>query len=65
MKCSICRRKINKMYKMTSMCKCGNYYCSLHKFDHKCSFDYKREQTKILKDNLVKIENNKGLNYIY
>lgn len=65
MRCSICNRKIKKMYKTTCECRCGKHFCSIHKFDHKCSFDYKTFNKNTLENKLVKIENNKGLNYIY
>ena len=56
--CEICNKKINSA--MPLLCKCNKYYCHLHKYpDHKCDFDYFKEQQKKLKDENQKILSSK------
>ena len=47
----------NKKIKLTDYaCKCENYYCKFHKdpLNHKCSYDYKENNSKQKKiDNLI------------
>ncbi len=45
--CDGCRTKLT----LTSFaCKCENYYCDKHRpsEEHKCTYDYKKEHTRIL-----------------
>lgn len=52
-RCATCRKKLG----LTGFyCRCGNYYCSLHRYSdqHSCEFDYKADaQAKIRKENPV------------
>jgi len=55
-KCSICYKKISLLDKLTSKCRCENYYCKNHKFadnkisdhGHECSYNYKMNFIKEL-----------------
>ncbi len=53
-KCQKCKKK--KLIIIT--CKCGKNFCLLHKCpeEHKCSFDYKKENKENLTKQLVKSE---------
>ena len=51
--CIICKKKLGLL---GFICKCNNYYCSLHRHaeKHNCSFDYKKEfKEKFIKNNPV------------
>lgn len=65
MKCSVCRVKINKLYKETHTCKCEKVFCNNHKLNHNCLYNYKDVNKNFLKNELVKLENNRGLNCIF
>lgn len=50
MKCEICHKKLNKLYIEMYTCKCKSFFCSEHRLEHKCSYDYKKEiQDKLRK----------------
>ena len=52
-RCKVCRKKLG----LTAIpCKCKNCYCYKCKADHKCTFDYNKEQIEKLKKELVKVE---------
>ena len=55
-RCLNCNKKIQLI---PFECKCGNIYCSKHRFDHNCSFDYKKYNQEKLKNKLVRIESQK------
>ena len=55
MKCTICKKKINKIYSVISTCKCDNMYCLQHLRNHECSYDYKKEFKKFQEENMQKI----------
>ncbi len=57
-KCNICNKKINMILKEIYLCRCTKYYCSIHKHNHNCQFDYKK--LFIIKD-LIKIEFEKNI----
>ena len=53
-RCACCQSKLP----LTAFpCRCGGYYCSLHRADveHTCRYDYRAESTKLLSTNLVKV----------
>lgn len=64
MKCFICRKKLNKLYKPTQTCRCNKVFCNTHKTNHECSFDYVKNNQHYLEENLVKLESNHGLHFI-
>ena len=57
--CNICNKKLKILDKLTSKCKCDNYYCNKHLFftDHNCKFDYHSEFKINSTSNIVKLEN--------
>ena len=40
-KCMVCGKKISGHLAVMYTCKCKNVYCSDHKLQHECSYDYK------------------------
>ena len=45
-----CKHSTNcsrKAYSATQ-CRCGNVYCALHKGDHGCTYDYRKEHQQLL-----------------
>jgi len=56
-KCNQCNKKIKSLFPYE--CKCHNYYCIIHKYEHNCTYDYKNEYEKILKINNIKVEGKK------
>lgn len=51
-RCNNCNKKIKSLLPLK--CKCEKYYCGLHKLDHGCDFDYKKEYQEVLeKENPV------------
>ena len=59
MKCSECNKKINITNSIT--CHCNKLLCYKHRYqtDHKCDFDFKTHDRKILAKLNVKIDNEK------
>ncbi len=55
MKCTICKKKINKMYSVISTCKCEHIFCGKHMHDHSCTYDYKKEFKTIMESKTEKI----------
>ena len=41
-----CNKKMTPAEKIIGLCKCGNTYCSKHRHDHDCTFDYKEALDK-------------------
>ena len=50
-KCKICKKKNQFLIR----CRCGNIFCSLHRFpDHFCSFNWKKfHKDKLKKNNKI------------
>lgn len=57
-KCPVCTKK-NKLTDI--QCKCGNIFCSLHRYPHMhdCSFNFKVNERNLIEKNNPKIEPNK------
>ena len=57
-KCALCNKKLPLM---PIVCKCGYKFCGIHRHpeDHQCSFDYKTQQQKLLRDKNPQIISNK------
>jgi hypothetical protein len=55
-----CRKKL-RMVDRDFSCRCGKFFCKLHKFfeSHGCTFDYKSDYAKKLKIDNPKIEHRK------
>ena len=51
-KCPICSKKIGML---GIECRCGESFCSKHRHpeDHNCSFDFKKHDRNVLKENSV------------
>ena len=46
-----CNKKL-KLYETELICKCSSFFCSIHRNNHNCTFDYKKEwREKLNKDN--------------
>lgn len=56
-RCTVCSSKVKTIDAIISTCRCGNIYCMLHRIDHGCSFDYKKDYE--LNNKLVKVEGKK------
>merc|ERR1712126_348399 len=60
-----CCRECNKKLKFinTYLCRCGYNFCVRHRFNdqHNCTFDFKSEAKKILRENNPKIQSKKLL----
>lgn len=51
-KCNICNKKIKSLLPLK--CKCENYYCTIHKYEHICNFDHKKQfQSRLKKLNPI------------
>ena len=57
MKCDECHKKIGILDEITCKCRCGNVYCTMHRLDHGCLYDYAGDFK--MKNNLVKLEEKK------
>ena len=53
-RCASCDKKIRQIDEIMSKCRCGNIYCIMHRVDHNCDYDYKRDYHK--NNNLFKLE---------
>lgn len=55
MKCTVCKKKT------LIQCKCMKFTCLSHRFSdqHHCTFDFKQEHKKYIKERLPKLDNNK------
>jgi len=55
-----CNKKLS-LVESTIKCKCGNTYCTLHRYSeqHDCTFDYKADSEKARKKILVQVTANK------
>jgi predicted nucleic acid binding AN1-type Zn finger protein len=56
-----CNKKIKLVDEITCMCRCGLYFCRLHKFpiDHNCTFDIQKKFREQLEKKLTKLTGNK------
>ena len=52
-RCGKCNKKLKGV--VIGECKCGGKFCNLHRHDHECTFDYRKEQQKKLKKQLVEV----------
>lgn len=55
MKCNVCKKKIPEYMKEVYTCKCNGIYCTKHKVDHECTFDYNLEFRETMKDRMPPI----------
>ena len=57
--CNFCNKKLKILDKLTSKCKCNNYYCNKHLFykNHDCVFDYQLDFKIKSTSNIVNLEN--------
>ena len=55
--CDGCKKKLSIVDKEMG-CKCGKFFCQLHKFFnmHNCTYDYKSDYVKILEKQNPKVE---------
>lgn len=50
-RCLVCNKKTS-LIPFTCRCDPKAHFCSLHRLDHNCTFDYKKEQQeKLVKEN--------------
>ena len=50
-RCTVCNKKLG-LIPFTCKCDANFKFCSKHRLDHGCTFDYKKEQyEKLMKDN--------------
>ena len=49
-RCAECKKRVGS-FGIT--CKCGKLFCAIHRYasEHDCTWDYKTEQCKIIKEN--------------
>ena len=50
-----CKKKIPSVLKEINRCRCGKLYCSKHRLDHQCTFDYHAHYKETLKKELIKV----------
>ena len=50
--CVNCNKKIKDHIKDAYKCKCEQYVCSNHRFDHKCSYEHYAQHKSILSSRL-------------
>lgn len=53
-RCIKCSKKIKEHVKVAYRCKCMEYACYHHKFDHDCKFDHKTKNKALLDNVLAK-----------
>ena len=58
LRCKLCNKKLSIMLKDMYICRCSDYYCSIHKLEHNCTFDYKELFIQQNKD-LIEIKKSK------
>lgn len=48
-----CNKKMTPAEKLIGKCKCGKTFCSKHRLNHDCTFDYKEavDKEKIIEQN--------------
>ena len=50
-RCTVCNKKVG-LIPFTCRCNESYKFCSKHRLNHECTFDYKKEQQeKLMKDN--------------
>lgn len=47
-KCSICGKKLPRLMVSIYKCRCEKLFCSEHKHNHNCGYDYTQEEPSIL-----------------
>jgi predicted nucleic acid binding AN1-type Zn finger protein len=55
LRCFVCKKKLP----LTAIkCKCNQYFCDKHRYpeEHECTFDFKENSKKKIKENNPKIE---------
>ena len=59
--CFMCQKKLKLVEITTNKCKCGYTFCKKHKetIQHNCGYNYFRENSNILKNELIPIIVNK------
>tara|TARA_B110000285_G_C14536082_1_gene342876 strand:- start:3 stop:305 length:303 start_codon:yes stop_codon:yes gene_type:complete len=50
-KCEACRKRLS-LCEQQLKCKCCNLYCTLHRHDHNCTYNYKEAHASFLKKTL-------------
>lgn len=50
-RCCICRKKVGLLY-FTCKCDENKIFCSNHRLDHNCNYDYKNIEKNKLKENI-------------
>jgi len=53
-KCNTCGGKVKSIDVIINKCRCGYIYCSNHRINHNCNFDYKNDYKK--HNALVKVD---------
>lgn len=53
-RCNTCGTRVKSIDIIVNKCRCGNVYCSNHRIDHDCRFDYKNDYKK--NNSLVKVD---------
>ncbi len=43
MRCKVCNKKISLLETITATCRCKEVFCNMHRIDHMCAFDYKKD----------------------
>lgn len=61
-RCCVCKRKIRLNQSVIS-CKCDKILCNKHRFpdQHECTYNFKKENKKLLARTLVQVECEKVL----
>lgn len=52
-RCTLCARKVAIALRIA--CKCGNVYCTAHRIDHDCAFNYFEENKAKLESTITKV----------
>ena len=57
-RCSVCKKKLNLIELECYKCRCENNFCKIHSsiLNHTCTYDYIKENKKILNKKLKPIE---------
>ena len=55
--CKKCKKRIPPLMLDIHKCRCDNFYCRIHLYEHNCSFDYNEHYRKQLIEKLPKLVN--------
>jgi len=57
-----CKKKLNVVEKTIGKCRCGKSFCSLHRLNHDCTYDYRAEinEEKFIEENKCVADKMKG-----